>query len=90
MFDVLIEFIGTFVFLTTIIFTGEPLAIVAALFAVIYISIKSGGKGNYNPAVSTMLFAKGDLNLPTYMAYVVAQILGGLMALLLFNASKAA
>ena len=88
MFDVLIEFVGTFIFLSTIIFTGEPLAIVAALFAVIYISIKSGGKGNMNPAVSTMLFAKGDINAATWLAYVIAQVLGGLLALLLYKAYK--
>ena len=88
MFDVLIEFIGTFIFLCTILFTGEPLAIVASLFAMIYVSIKSGGKGNFNPAISTVLFAKGDLSPAAFVAYITAQVLGGLLALLLYNAKK--
>lgn len=88
MFDVIIEFIGTFVFLSTILFTSEPLAIVASLFAVIYISLKSGGKANFNPAITTVLLAKGDINPMTFVAYVTAQVLGGLLALLVYNSRK--
>lgn len=37
--------------------------------------------GNFNPAVSAMLYAKGDLKASELVSYVVAQVLGGLCAL---------
>jgi aquaporin Z len=73
------EFIGTFVFLSVIILSGEAIPIAIALGAMIYF----GGKisqAHYNPAVSTMLFAKGDIDLVTFVTYVIAQILGALSA----------
>ena len=43
-----------------------------------------GGKisgGNFNPAVSIMMFMKGDLKGEDLPGYIIAQILGGLAAL---------
>jgi len=77
---VLSEFVGTFIFLLIILTVGEPIAIVVGLLAAIYAFGKVSG-GHMNPAVSTMMFAKGNIDLQTYILYVIAQILGGLAAL---------
>lgn len=84
MFDLLVEFIGTFVFLSVILAVGEPIPIVVALLAAIYFA-KGKSMANFNPAISTMLFAKGDMGLEKYIGYLVAQILGGLTALVFYK-----
>jgi aquaporin Z len=81
------EFVGTFVFLGVILATGEAVPIAVALASVIFLFGKVSG-GNFNPAVSTMLYAKGDLNAMTYGSYVVAQVLGGLAALAWYKRSR--
>lgn len=76
----LVEYVGTILFLFTIVATGQPLAIVAAL----YIAIIAGGKisgGHFNPAVSVMMAANGKISYQNMLLYVVAQVLGGLTAL---------
>lgn len=77
---VLSEFIGTFIFLLIILSVGEPIPIVVGLLAVIYAFGNISG-GHMNPAVSTMMFAKGNIDMQTYILYVIAQVLGGLTAL---------
>ena len=76
----LAELIGTFVFLGVILATGEAIPIGVALVAVIFLMGKVSG-GNFNPAVSAMLYAKGDLKANELVSYVIAQVLGGLGAL---------
>ncbi len=82
---VIAEFIGTFVFLSVILIVGQPIPIVIGLLAAIYFCGSISG-GHCNPAVSTMMLAKGDLSIERYVAYVVAQVLGGLVALLWWQA----
>lgn len=82
------ELLGTFFFLGVILATGEAVPIGIALAAAIFLTAKASG-GHLNPAVSTMMFAKGSINTVTFVAYVIAQILGGLLALMFFNATKA-
>ena len=79
-----VEFIGTFIFLSVILTTGEAFPIGLALAVVIYFGGKVSG-GNYNPAVSTMMYLKQKLDTPHYIGYVVAQILGGIAAYSLIN-----
>lgn len=78
---VLAEFLGTFVFLLTILVVGQPIPIVVGLLAAILAFGNLSG-GHFNPAVSTMMLAKGDINIMTYVLYIIAQVLGGLSALL--------
>lgn len=80
------EFIGTFFFLYIILATGQALPIGIALAAAIFFAGSVSG-AHLNPAVSTMLLAKGSLSLEKWMGYVVVQVLGGLVALTLFNAT---
>ena len=85
MLNIITEFIGTFIFLSVILSTGQAVPIAIALAAVIYFGGTVSG-GHFNPAVSTMILAKGGISVTTWVAYVVAQILGGLLALAWFKA----
>lgn len=86
MLNIVTEFIGTFIFLTVILTTGSPLFIGLALTSVIAFGGKVSG-GHFNPAVSTMLLLKKTINLETWITYVLAQILGGMLALFYYNYS---
>lgn len=87
MFDLIVEFLGTFFFLSVIVVTGQAVPIGLALLSAIYFGGHISG-GHFNPAVSTMFFAKGAIKLEQYIGYVAAQVLGGLAALMFFNATK--
>jgi aquaporin Z len=90
---VIVEIIGTFFFLSIILsvvadgatnpFSAAlaPIAIAVGLLAAIYFGGKISG-GHFNPAVSIMMLAKGNIDSITAFAYIVAQIIGGLTALL--------
>ena len=87
----LVEFLGTFIFLSVIINTGllkvwgmGPISVGLALTTAIFFGGKVSG-GMFNPAVSTMFLFKGDLNGTDYVGYVIAQLLGGLAALYFFK-----
>lgn len=75
------EGLGTFFFLGVILASGgNVLTIAVGLAAAIYLVSKFSG-ANLNPAVSLMLFAKGDLTGSKCITYILAQIIGGLVAL---------
>ena len=75
----LVEFVGTCFFLYVIIATFDPLAIGAALAIAIILGGSISG-GHYNPAVSVMMTAAGKLPRNELLPYVLAQILGGIVA----------
>jgi aquaporin Z len=81
---VIVEFIGTFVFLYVILATGNFLAIGAVLALCIFLGGKISG-GNFNPAVTIMLVAAKKQNIDTLLPYIAAQVLGGLAALALYQ-----
>ena len=83
----LVEFIGTFFFLSVIIFTGHPLAIGAALTLAIYVGGKISG-GNFNPAVTIMMAVGDKMPIANAVPYIIAQIAGGLVALLAYITFK--
>jgi glycerol uptake facilitator-like aquaporin len=76
---ILTEFLGSFFFIGTIIATSEPIPAAVALLAAIYFGGKFSG-GHFNPAVSTAFLAQGTISPVTWISYVIAQILGGLVA----------
>lgn len=80
----LVEFLGTFLFLSVIVATAQPLLIALALLLVILLGGSISG-GHFNPAVSIMFWAKGALTSMDTIGYVGAQILAGLGALAVFN-----
>jgi aquaporin Z len=87
MINLLVEFIGTFTFLSVILATGQALPIGLALAASIYWGGAMSG-GHFNPAVSVMMAVNGKLSNMNLIGYVLAQVLGGLCALLIFKNYK--
>jgi aquaporin Z len=74
----LVEFIGTFIFLSVILTQGQAIPIGIALAAVIFFGGAVSG-GHFNPAVSFMKLIGGDFGADgaiMFIAYVAAQLLG--------------
>jgi aquaporin Z len=84
---ILVEFVGTLVFLYVIIATGNALAIGLTLALCIYLGGKISG-GNFNPAVTVMLVVAKKQNMNTLIPYILAQIAGGLAAIQLYKVVK--
>jgi aquaporin Z len=83
------EFIGTLFFLSIILNVVNDssigvIAIAVGLLAAIYMVGGVSG-GHFNPAVSVMMFMKGNLPADMTILYIIAQIIGALSALLLNN-----
>jgi len=76
----LVEFIGTFIFLSVILSSGQAIPIGLALAAVILFGGAISG-GYFNPAVTTMFALRGDITVGVAVVYIVAQVLGGAAAL---------
>lgn len=83
----LVEFIGTFIFLSVILTKGEAIPIGIALTTAIFFGGKISG-GNFNPAVSIMMYLKGALKGSDVPGYIMAQVLGGVCALCLQKKMK--
>ena len=74
------EFLGTFLFLLSILVTGNPLVIGATLALIIWLLSKISG-GHVNPAVTLAFFLKGTLSTNEFVGYLASQILGGVASL---------
>jgi aquaporin Z len=84
MIKYLVEFIGTFIFLSVILSQGQALPIVIALAAAIFFGGSISG-GHFNPAVSFMMHVNNTLPLEDFLFYVVSQLAGGFIALMFFK-----
>jgi glycerol uptake facilitator-like aquaporin len=84
---VIVEFLGTLVFLYVILATGHFAAIGATLALMIYLGGPISG-GNFNPAVTIMLVMAKKQKMDTLLPYLFAQVAGGIVALQLFNVMK--
>lgn len=84
MIKYLVEFLGTFVFLSVILSQGQAIPIVIALAAVIFFGGSISG-GHFNPAVSFMMHMNNVLPLEEFLFYVVSQLAGGFVALMFFK-----
>ena len=90
------EFFGTFVFLAVILqvtsvssTTGPVTPIYIALGLLVAILLVGTISGCHaNPAISVMSAINGTLPLNDLFPYIVAQLLGGVSALVVFNMSK--
>lgn len=80
----LVEFLGTTLFLFTILRFPNPAMIALSLFLVIVAGGKISG-GHFNPAVSVMKYAEGQMKVQDLVLYILFQVLGGLFALSLFK-----
>lgn len=83
----LVEFVGTLFFVYVILATGNPLAIGAALALVITLAGPISG-GHVNPAVSVVMVSAGKLSVNELLPYIVAQMMGALVAFQLYKRYK--
>lgn len=79
-----VEFLGTFIFLSVIIITGNPLAIGLTLSGVIWFGSKVSG-GHFNPAVNVMMLLDKKINTTEFIGQIVTQILGAVCAYLYYK-----
>lgn len=84
---ILVEFLGTFIFLSVIVATGNAWMIGATLAVLIYFGAAVSG-GNFNPAVSIMSWYNRSLSTENTIAYVIAQVVGGILAVTVYNRLK--
>jgi len=82
--SLLTELVGTFVFLSVIIKTGDAIAIGVALAAVIFMGGSVSG-GHFNPAVSFMMFLNKKIDVKKLVLYVLTQCIGGSLAYLYYK-----
>ena len=87
MYKYLAEFLGTLFLVYVIVATGNPLAI-GATVSLVVLMIGNISGGHINPAVTISLAAAGKINVNEIIPYVLAQILGGLVAIQVFNRYK--
>lgn len=80
----IVEFIGTFIFLSVILTKPEPIPIAIALAAAIFFGAAVSG-AHYNPAVSMMMAMDGRSPMVEMGCYVIAQIAGAAAALFFYN-----
>ena len=83
----LAEFTGAFTLVMVILVTGNPLMIGGALALIILLTASISG-GHINPAVTMVMAAKGRISTTDLIPYIIAQILGGLVALEIFKKVK--
>ena len=93
----LVELVGTFLFVYVILNVSnskpgrEPLLGAAAICITLLAMILIGGAisgGNFNPAVSVAKFMDGSLNGTHLAGYVIAQVLGALLAFKMWQMTK--
>ena len=80
----LVEFMGSFIFLTVIVAAGNPWAIGATLAILMYLGIDVSG-GHYNPAVTLMTLYNKEITTVTAGTYIAAQVAGGILAITTHN-----
>tara|TARA_B110001450_G_scaffold144653_1_gene135304 strand:+ start:3849 stop:4115 length:267 start_codon:yes stop_codon:yes gene_type:complete len=85
--SLIVEFIGTFIFLSVLIRSYNALYIGLTLTLVILLGRWISG-GNYNPAVTYIMLLNDKLDLKTMAMYIVAQILGATAAFIYYKRSN--
>ena len=84
---ILVEFLGTFIFLSVIVATGNPWAIGATLAVLAFLGGAISG-GHFNPAVTIMTLYTRGIAGDNAAAYIVAQVVAGLLAVSVYNQLK--
>ena len=78
------EFIGTFFLVLVIGLTGNPIAIGIMLMVMVYMGGHISG-AHYNPAVSIAMIIRGLLSVKEAIKYILSQLSGAILAVLLVN-----
>jgi aquaporin Z len=81
---VIVEVLGTFFFLSVILRTLTDasvgaIGVAVTLLAAIYFGASTSG-AHFNPAVSFAMFMKNKMEVNLLIAYVLAQLIGGALA----------
>jgi len=86
--------VGTFVFLSCVLCTLSntsessyflgPIVVMFGIVAGLYISSSISG-GHLNPAISIMMYFRGNIPLLSTIGYIISQIIGGLLALVVHS-----
>ena len=84
---VLVEFLGTFIFLSVIIATGSPWAIGATLAVLAFLGGPVSG-GHFNPAVTLMSLYNRGVAMDSASGYIVAQVAAGILAAVVYTRLK--
>lgn len=84
---VLVEFLGTFIFLSVIVATGSPWMIGLTLTVLILMGGSVSG-GHFNPAVTVMTLVNRGIAGDNAAAYILAQVAGGVAAVTVYNQLK--
>ena len=81
------EFLGTFIFLSVIVATGNPWAIGGTLAVLALLGGAISG-GHFNPAVTLMTLYNRGIAMDNAVLYIVAQVAAGLLAVTVYNQMK--
>jgi glycerol uptake facilitator-like aquaporin len=84
---ILVEFLGSFIFLSVIVATGNPWAIGATLAVLVFLAGSVSG-GHFNPAVTIMTLYNRGMASDNAAGYILAQIAGGIAAVTAYNQLK--
>ena len=84
---ILVEFLGTFIFLSVIVATGNAWAIGGTLAVLILLGGAISG-GHFNPAVTAMTLYNRGIAMDSAVLYIVAQVAAGLLAVTVYNQMK--
>ena len=88
MLDLLVEFLGSAVFMAVIVnSSGDAVAVGVALAAMVMFGGAISG-GHFNPAVSLLMFMKGNINQTKLFSYVAVQLLASFAVLHFLKAAK--
>ena len=82
------ELIATFFFISVILLTASQVYGAFSIGLALTIGILFVSKlslGALNPAVAVALWAKGAINAATAIIYIIAEVIGGLLAVLWWN-----
>jgi aquaporin Z len=74
------ECVGTYVFFMCILQSTDPVPIAIGLLAAVYMFGKVSG-GFFNSTLSFIMYLKGAIGITKLFAYVLAQTVGGILAL---------
>jgi glycerol uptake facilitator-like aquaporin len=81
------EGLGTFFFLGVILASGGNVVTIAVGLAAAVYLVSKFSSAHLNSTVTLMLLAKGDISFTKALAYIVVQVIGGLLALLWYTST---
>jgi len=83
------ELLGTYFFVLSVIASGGNAIVCGGALALVIILVGGISSAFLNPAVSLAMFIQGSLTVVDLLAYVGAQMLGGLAAVMTYRLIKA-